>query len=199
MRAAFCQTGLPVDTFTQVTGLGVVDVWGSTPVEREQAFPCDEQLAEPDGVYFRAVSVEAGPAIVFRWLCQLRVAPYSYDWLDNPGFYVGRPSPKTLTPGLDRLEPGQTFMTMFRLVASERDRHITLRARRFHRVFGEVAVTYMVFRDGEGCRLVVKLLGRYPRGLVGRVVQPPMPWVDLLIMRRQLLNLKRLAERDARR
>jgi hypothetical protein len=175
-----------------------VDTWGSTAEERGLAFPCDEHLADPDGIYFRAVAVEAPPALVFRWLCQLRVAPYSYDWLDNPGFYLGRPSPKALTPGLDRLEPGQTFMTMFRLASFERETHITLVSHRFQRVFGQVAVTYMVLPVGVGVRLVVKLLGRYPRGIVGRALQPPMPWVDLVMMRRQLLNLKRLAERDAR-
>ena len=175
-----------------------VDTWGSTAEERKLAFPCDEHLADPDGIYFRAVAVQASPALVFRWLCQLRVAPYSYDWLDNPGFYLGRPSPKTLTPGLDRLKPGQTFMTMFRLVSFEPERHITLLAHRFHRVFGQVAVTYMVLPAGDGVRLVVKLLGRYPPGAVGRLLRQPMPWVDLVMMRRQLLNLKRLAERDAR-
>jgi hypothetical protein len=51
----------------------------------------------------------------------------------------------------------------------------------------------------EGCRLVVKLVGRYPHGRVGRLLlQPTMPWLDLFMMRRQLLNLKQLAERDAR-
>lgn len=177
----------------------VAEAWGSTAAERELSFPCDDHLAAPDGVYFRAVSVDAPPAIAFRWLCQLRAAPYSYDWLDNPGFYVGRPSPRTLTPGLDRLELGQTFMTMFRLVAFEPDRHVTLRSHRFSRVFGAVAVTYVVVPAGKGCRLVVKLLDRSPRGLVGRVLQPSLPWLDLVMMRRQLLNLKGLAERDAGR
>jgi hypothetical protein len=172
-------------------------VWGSSAAERELPFPCDGYLASPDGVYFRAISVDAPPAVMFRWLCQLRVAPYSYDWLDNPGFYAGRPSPRTLTPGLEALEAGQTFMTMFRLVAFETDRHLTLLARKFKRVFGEVAVTYMVLPEGEGCRLVVKLLGRYPRGLLGRILQPPMPWIDLFMMRRQLRTLKQLAEHEA--
>jgi hypothetical protein len=82
-------------------------IWGSTPAERELPYPCDRYIAHPHGAYFRAVDVDAPAAIVFRWLCQLRVTPYSYDWIDN----FGRRSPQTLTPGLEQLELGQTFMT----------------------------------------------------------------------------------------
>jgi hypothetical protein len=173
--------------------------WGSRESERRLAFPCDRHLADFDGVYFRAVSVLAPVELVFRWLCQLRLAPYSYDFLDNPGFYVGRPSSTTLTPGVEALEVGQTFMTMFRLVEWEAPSHITLVSHRFHPVFGQVAVTYLVLegRGEGGSRLVVKLLGRYPRGLPGRLTQPAMPYIDLVMMRRQLRRLKAYAERDA--
>ena len=59
------------------------------PRERELPFPCDRHLADHDGAYWRAIDVEAPAPLVFRWLCQLRVTPYSYDLLDN----LGRRSP----------------------------------------------------------------------------------------------------------
>jgi len=89
--------------------------WGSTAAERDQSFPCDDLLKNPDDVLFRAIDVDAVPAVTFRWLCQLRTAPYSYDWIDN----LGRTSPRTLTPGLELLAVGQTVMTIFELVDFE--------------------------------------------------------------------------------
>jgi hypothetical protein len=93
--------------------VGVVRNWGSTVQERRGQFPCDALVTQPYAVLFRALDVEAQVAVVFRWLCQLRVAPYSYDWIDN----LGRPSPRELTPRLDELEVGQRFM-IFRLPSS---------------------------------------------------------------------------------
>jgi hypothetical protein len=50
-------------------------IWGSTADERELPFPCDRYLADPDSVCWRAIDIEAPASVVFRWLCQLRVAP----------------------------------------------------------------------------------------------------------------------------
>lgn len=143
------------------------------------------------------MSVAAPTPTVFRWLCQLRAAPYSYDWLDNGG----RRSPRTLTPGLEALEVGQRVMTIFDLAEFERDRHLTLMLRRGSWVFGEVAVTYAVRpADGQSCRIVVRLLSTYPRSAaVAAVVRRVGPFGDMVMMRRQLLNLKQLAERDSAR
>ncbi len=139
---------------------------------------------------FRAIDVEAPQAVVFRWLCQLRAAPYSYDKLDN----FGRRSPQELTPGLEQLERGQRVATIFRLVEFEPGESLTILHR--GRVFGEVACTYWAKRLGEErSRIVVKLVWSPARGsLAGRLERALLPPGDLVMMRRQLLNLKELAE-----
>ncbi len=172
--------------------------WGVSDVERRGRFPCDARCAGPEAALYRGVDVAAPPALVFRWLCQLRAAPYSYDWLDN----LGRRSPPTLTPGLEALARGQAVMTIFELCDFEPDESITLviPARNgAARVFGEVWVSYLVRPAPEGgSRLLAKLLVRYPPGLAGAVMRRVLPLGDLVMMRKQLLTLKRLAERDAR-
>lgn len=170
-----------------------VSTWGSTPAERAAAFPCDGVLADPEVELWRAVDVAAPSEVTFRWLCQLRVAPYSYDWIDN----FGRRSPRALTPGLERLEAGQRFMTMFELADFEPDRSLTLR--HAGPLWGRIAVTYQVSPEGAGrSRLAVKVVARFPRrSPLWLPFRALLPAGDLVMMRRQLLNLKALAEGSA--
>jgi hypothetical protein len=168
--------------------------WGDTEAERAAHFPCDDLMADPQQSIFRAIDVDAPAPLVWRWLCQLRVAPYSYDWIDN----WGRRSPRELTPGLDDLEAGQKAVAIFKVAHFERDRSITLSAQKS--MFGDLALTYQVTpRTHDTSRIVVKLLvkynGRVTRNVMGRV--PPVG--DLIMMRKQLRNLKKLAERDQER
>ena len=85
-------------------------VWGATPDERQRPYPADSLVPAPV-LMTRAISVAAPVEVVWRWLCQIAVAPYSYDWIDNRG----RRFPRELTPGADHLELGQTMAVVFRL------------------------------------------------------------------------------------
>lgn len=169
-------------------------IWGTTAAERALPFPCDGLIAAPDAELFRGVSVAASPDRIYRWLCQLRVAPYSYDWIDN----FGRPSPRHLIAGLEQLAVGQQVLGIFTLVDFRANEHLTLQITprtRAAAMFGDVACTYLVAaRGAPACRLLVKLIVRYPTGATGRLMRSLLPWGDLVMMRRQLLNLKALAE-----
>jgi hypothetical protein len=170
--------------------------WGTTSSERALPFPCDALIPNPDDVLFRGVTIAAPAERIFRWLCQLRAAPYSYDWLDNGG----RRSPREPTPGLENLAVGQSVMRIFTLAAFEPDRHLTIRVKpstSASPTFGDVAATYLILPVPDGtCRLLAKLLVVYPRGVSGALMRRLLPWGDLIMMRRQLLNLKQLAEEE---
>jgi hypothetical protein len=85
--------------------------WGSTADERAASYPCEEFVPDAELAVYRAIDIAAPVPVVFRWLCQFRVAPCSYDLLDN----LGRRSPRELTPGADERETGQRIMTIFHL------------------------------------------------------------------------------------
>jgi len=172
----------------------ISQTWGTEAQERELIYPCDRFIPQPEAVLFRGVTINAPVEIVFRWLCQMRVAPYSYDWIDN----FGRQSPPELTPGIENLVIGQSVMTIFDLVDFEIGRHITIRIKPksiASKIFGDALASYLIVPSGDNtCRLLVKLVGRYHRGVMGMFMRAFLPSGDLIMMRRQLLNFKQLAE-----
>jgi len=133
--------------------VGVAGHWGATPAEQTEPLPCDPLLPAASSRLHRAVSVRAPVELLYRWVCQLSVAPYSYDWIDNRG----RPSPRDLVPGSDTLRVGQRFMIILRLAAFKRDDHLTLVNRR-------TAVTYATRPTPGGSRLLVRMLFAPPGG-----------------------------------
>lgn len=176
---------------------GLPFVWGATQSELRESYLCDT-LAPTGDRLARAVTSTAPAPAVYRWLCQLRVAPYSYDWLDN----FGRLSPRHLVSGVEELAVGQRVMTIFDLVhhTPGRDLTIVIRPGLPERVFGPVAVTYRVTATPGGSRLVAVLrIGDRQGGPMSAVRRHLLAWGDLLMMRKQVLTLARLAEEhDAR-
>jgi hypothetical protein len=167
--------------------------WGATVEETSARYPVDDVAPDAACSLFRAITVNAPPERTFRWLCQLKMAPYSYDLVDNGG----RRSPRTLTPGVERLRVGDRVQTIFELVSFATDDHLTLRldSRAGLLAFGQVALTYAVRRQ----RLIVKLnIGRRGDGLLPAARRHALAWGDLVMMRKQLLTLRDLAEADGR-
>ncbi len=171
-------------------------VWGATPQECARHYACDDLDFVADDTFFRALDVAAPPDLVYAWLAQLRIAPYSYDLLDN----FGKRSPPRRNEALTALAPGMSAMTIFRIASFEYGRSLTvaLRSRRIARIMGDFCGTYAIVPEGErGVRLVAKILVRYPPGRYGNFLKSVMPTLDLIMFRKQLETLRDYAEREA--
>jgi len=149
-------------------------------------YPCDEIVPDPILQAWRGVSVRAEPEQVWLWVKQIRLAPYSYDWIDN----FGRRSPQWLTSMPDPV-PGEPLMagmggrSFGRVVSVASGEQLT------GRIMGAV-MSYVVVPTGSTTRLLLKVVMSH-----GRVIAPFASVGDLVMARRQLLNLARLAERTA--
>ena len=168
-----------------------VRYWNTTAAEQAATHPADRHVPAGGQHLLRAIDVDADPATVYRWLCQIAVAPYSYDLVDN----LGRRSPRTLTPGAEDVRIGQRFQ-IGPVVEVEPGRQITVvTAGSAARLFGKVAITWEVV---PGLTTRSRILGCVaigpPRGLLDRGWQAFLGVGDLVMMRRQLLNLKERAE-----
>ena len=128
---------------------------------------------------------------MWPWVAQIRLAPYSYDWIDN----LGRRSPQELRD-LGEPAPGHHFTTAGgrrtgRILSVEPEVHLT------GQIMGAV-MSYVLVPAGspeEGpTRLLLKISGAHSRW-----VAPFLSIGDLVMARRQLLNLKRLAEQATTR
>jgi hypothetical protein len=160
------------------------DRWGVTPDEIARRYPCDDLVTSPALEVWRGVTVHAPPEQVWPWVVQIRLAPYSYDWIDN----LGRRSPRELRD-LPEPSPGQPFTTaagrrLGRVVSVTPGEQLTAR------IMGAL-MSYVLVPHGATTRLLLKVVAAR-----GRWYAPLLSVGDLVMARRQLLNLKQLAERS---
>ena len=158
--------------------------WGVTLDETTRHYPCDDLVTSPSLEAWRGVTVRTPPEAVWPWLVQVRAAPYSYDWIDN----LGRRSPRTLL-GLPDPRVGDPFTTaggreLGRVVSVDPGRQLTAT------IMGAY-MSYVLEPDGPATtRLLLKVVMAGSRWLARAVSVG-----DLVMARRQLLNLRDLAER----
>ncbi|GAB3445570.1 hypothetical protein GCM10027517_26730 [Phycicoccus ginsengisoli] len=162
--------------------------WGVTERETGLHFACDDLVGpRPALQAWRGVTVQATPADVWPWVTQVRVAPYSYDWLDN----LGHRSPRELL-ALPEPRVGEPFTSsggrpLGRVVAVEPGRQLT------GLILGAF-MSYLVLPEAEGrTRLLLKVVMD-----TNRTAAALLAVGDLVMARRQLLNLKQRAEAAAR-
>lgn len=163
------------------------DRWGVTEAETRRRFGCDELVSAPTLEAWRGVTVLADAATAWARLRQVRLAPYSYDLVDN----LGRRSPRRLVD-LDDPEPGEPFTRALgrdqgRVVAVVPGRELTATIMGAH-------MSYALEPGAPGTRLLLKVVARTRPWLA-----PALSLGDLVMARKQLLTLKALAEQDARR
>jgi hypothetical protein len=159
------------------------DRWGVSDAEVARHYPCDEFVPFPTLQAWRGVTVRTSPEALWPWVRQIQWAPYSYDLIDN----LGRRSPRRLREAPPPVA-GEHFTSVGnrprgRLLAIAPEVHYT------GRILGAV-LSYVLVPIGDGStRLLLKLVAR-GYGPLG----PAAVLGDLPMARRQLLNLKRLAE-----
>ena len=87
------------------------------------------------------------------------------------------------------------------IVNFERNRHLTIRTipgSFEQRFLGDNLASYLIVPEDSGrCRLLVKLVMKFPRGPLGWFLRVFLPWGELIMMRKQLLNFKQLSEQTS--
>lgn len=162
------------------------DRWGVSPAETRLVFGCDALVADPTLQAWRGVTVQAGPDVVWAWVRQVRLAPYSYDWVDN----LGRRSPRALAD-LPDPQVGDPFTAVAgrptgRVLAVEPGRELTAT------IMGAV-MSYLVVPEGDGSsRLLLKIVARARRPVAALLCVGDLP-----MARKQLLRLRSHAEASA--
>ncbi|OXM50792.1 polyketide cyclase [Amycolatopsis thailandensis] len=163
------------------------DRWGVSDDEIARGYPCDDFVTSPTLKAWRGVTVEAPVDAVWPWVVQLRLAPYSYDWIDN----LGRRSPREPV-ALPDPRVGDKFTAaggreLGRIVSVAPGEQLTAA------IMGAFMSYVLVPRDRDTSRLLLKVVMR-----TNRLVAIGVSVGDLLMARRQLLNFKQLAERHRR-
>jgi hypothetical protein len=164
---------------------GLPDRWGVTDAETRRRYGCDDVVDRPTLQAWRGVTVHADADAVWARVRQVRVAPYSYDLVDN----LGRRSPRELRDVPEPV-PGDPFTRACgrdqgRVVAVDPGRELTARIMGAH-------MSYAVVPQAAGTRLLLKVVTRTPPWLSAAISLG-----DLVMARKQLLTLKELAEGDA--
>ena len=173
--------------------------WGATDAELSAPMPGDDIVVRPSFSTTRAITIDAPPAAVWPWLVQLgygRAGFYSYDLFDN----AGHASAEQLLPEYQHPQPGDWIP----MAASVND----TTAFRIREIAPYSSMLWVkphstwawTLRplDGNRTRLMTRLRDEYPwrtAPILTLLSIVLFEFGDFPMMRKQLLGVKRRAER----
>lgn len=187
------------------------DRWGASDAEVDAVLPGDDLLPGPEAQVTRAITVDAAPAEVWRWIVQIgadRAGFYSYDWLEN---LIG-----LQIHSADRIVERWQHLTVGDIVYASRDRSggwyvAALEPERFlvlqvadlraGRALSrdeppgwEFQWTFVLRDDNRGgTRLLVRERVAFGN-LAMRLAMAPVGTISFVMTRRMLLGVKQRAE-----
>jgi hypothetical protein len=146
----------------------------------------------------RHIEISAGASDIYVWLKQLRIAPYSYDFLDNRGIR----SPEYIIENLPPLRINSHFLLVFHILGFEENRFI---AGRFcvpvnppvNLVMKEMFIEYRIQGTGSGAVLWCKIKGRFKNDVVSKGFFDIFSAVNKVMTKRQFRRIKDLSELNA--
>jgi hypothetical protein len=170
--------------------------WGATDAELQRYVPGDERVPHAHVEATRAITINAPPAAIWPWLVQMgyrRGGWYSYDWLDN----LGVPSARRIIPEFQDLKVGDALAPMpsgFTVDSLEPERSLVLVTRDKKRRITATWAFLIEPLGGGRSRFIERIRGSFtlePWGLFWSLIIEP---ADFVMMRKQMLNVKRRAE-----
>jgi protein-S-isoprenylcysteine O-methyltransferase Ste14 len=168
--------------------------------EARRPLPGDELVAAAKVCWKHAITIRGRPAEIWPWLVQMgcrRAGWYSYDGLDNGGVR----SAERIVPEFQQVRVGDVFpmapkaKDAFVVQTVEPERALVLGD-----ATGGMSWAFVLEPiDQSSSRLITRSRGAYDRLALGLFLKVFWHPLDFGMQRRQLLNLKRLAEGGGRR
>ena len=168
--------------------------WGTKDEELRLLMPGDGEVNQPDFNATRAISIQAKPEVVWKWIVQMgsnRAGWYSIDWIDNAGVK----SSTEILPEFQKIQKGMfiPFRTNQKngmwVKDFELNEFILWKDRD-----GNATCLWYLYPTVDGCRLLVRSRTKYIWKGVKTIYYLLYDVGDIVMMRRCLLGIKSRAE-----
>jgi len=143
----------------------------------------------------RSIEIRVNAPDIFVWLKQLRVSPYSYDFIDNRC----RKSPDYIIENLPPLKVNAHYLLSFHIIEFKENSFIACRFCEpinlpLNFYMKDLFIEYRIEEQGTKAKLWCKIKGYYNRDISSKGFFYIFSILNKIMMTRQLKNIKRLSE-----